>query len=124
MEWPRQTMKNTRKKGLACLSEGYVKRKQLLWFLLGVLILLPNSGRAQSWSGIINSSRAAPWSRANVGVPGGIPSASWKQCGSTIAAYGSSSSPGSVATINNAIAACPNSTYLLWERGRFGWTTA
>ena len=58
----------------------------------------------QLWSGIIAPSRAVDWTRA--GVVGGIPSASWRQCGSTISA-GSSAE-----TINRTIAACkPTSPY-------------
>src|ERR1700675_4050418 len=53
---------------------------------------------AQSWSGIIDPSRAVDWRTA--GVPGGIPT-NRTQCGSTIAAYN-----GPATTINNAIASC------------------
>src|SRR5207249_1027427 len=55
---------------------------------------------AASWSGIIDPSRAIDWSQA--GVPGGIPTNA-TQCGSTIAAFGSASSPQAATTINNAI---------------------
>jgi hypothetical protein len=57
---------------------------------------------AQTWSGILAPSRATSWS--NAGIPGGVPSGSWTQCGPTIVAYGASASPGTPATINNAIA--------------------
>jgi hypothetical protein len=56
----------------------------------------------QPWSGIISPARATNWSGA--GIPGGIPSATWTQCGATIAAYGTAAAPGSPAAINNAIA--------------------
>lgn len=60
------------------------------------------------------------WSGA--GVVGGIPTTR-TQCGSTIAPYGSSASPGSPATINNAIAACPPGTYVLLGAGTFYLST-
>jgi fibronectin type 3 domain-containing protein len=69
------------------------------------------------WSGIIAPSRATDWSGA--GIPGGIPSANWTQCGSTIAAYGASSTPASPATINNAITACGSDQYVLLGAGQF-----
>jgi len=56
----------------------------------------------QPWSNIISTNRAANWTTA--GIAGGVPSASWNQCGATIAAYGSSSAAASAALINNAIA--------------------
>jgi hypothetical protein len=47
-------------------------------------------------------------------VSGGIPSASWTQCGSTIAAYN-----GSATTINNALAACGANHFVLLGTGTF-----
>src|SRR5579862_1630568 len=72
---------------------------------------------AQPWSGIIDSSRAIDWSVA--GVPGGVPSATWTQCGSTIAPYGTSNAYASPATINNAIAACGANHYVQLGAGNF-----
>ena len=66
---------------------------------------------AQPWSGILSPSRAIDWSKA--GVIGGIPSASWSQCGSTIAAGASA------ATINAAIASCAANHYVLLGPGTF-----
>lgn len=66
---------------------------------------------AQPWSTLLNSSRAIDWS--NAGIPGGIPSDSWTQCGSTIA------SGASTATINNAISSCGNNQYVLLGAGSF-----
>ena len=86
------------------------------WLLLS-LILFTFSGycHAQAWSGIIGSTRAANWQRESVGVPGGIPSSSWTQCGSTIAAY-----TGSSATINNALSSCNGTNkYVLLGAGTF-----
>jgi len=77
----------------------------------------PDASGSGSWAGILAPSRAIEWSGA--GVPGGIPSGSWTQCGSTIAPYGSSGSPASPSTINNAIAACAPNTYVQLGAGTF-----
>src|SRR6266436_249356 len=64
-----------------------------------VTLMVPVTGRAQQWSGIIHPSRAINWS--NVGVPGGIPTAT------TVCA---TLSPGvTTAQINAAIAGCGGS---------------
>jgi hypothetical protein len=73
--------------------------------LLPVLIGLPSSGYAQLSSGVIAPARAIDWSTA--GVEGGIPSATWTQCGATIAPYS-----GSATTINNAISSCGSNQYV------------
>ncbi|MGB7310125.1 MAG: hypothetical protein WBC67_13780, partial [Candidatus Acidiferrales bacterium] len=87
----------------------------LLSFLFGLVVA---TAQAQTpWSGIISSSRATNWSSA--GVSGGIPSGSWAQCGSTITAYGSTGSPGSPSTINNAVTSCPPNTYVQLGAGTF-----
>src|ERR1700736_1934676 len=89
---------------------------------LALLAVLLCSGRymhgQQLWSGIIAPSRAIDWT--NAGVVGGIPSDSWRQCGSSISA-GSSA-----ATINRAIAAChparpyrEGGRYVLLAKGMF-----
>ena len=82
-----------------------------------MLSVLPSSAQAAPWSGIINSPRAADWTGA--GIPGGIPSGSWTQCGATIAAYGSSGSYASPAAIQNAINACGANQYVLLGPGDF-----
>jgi len=69
---------------------------------LAVLLCLNGDLVAQSWSGIISSPRATDWTSA--GIPGGIPSGNWTQCGATITAYGTTGSPGGPTQINNAIA--------------------
>lgn len=66
---------------------------------------------AQPWAGVLAPSRAMDWSQA--GVPGGIPSGSWSQCGSTVAAGATS------ATINAAIAACAANHYVQLAAGTF-----
>jgi hypothetical protein len=68
---------------------------------------------AQSWSGIIATSRAADWTKAGAGL---IPT-NRTQCGSTIAAY-----TGSPSVIANAFNACPAGTYLQLGAGTFNIT--
>jgi len=85
--------------------------------LLLFILFFPSVVCAQSWSGIINPTRAENWTRAGVGVSGGIPSAAWTQCGSTIAAYN-----GSPTTINNALAACGTNQYVKLGAGTFNLT--
>ncbi len=91
----------------------------LIFPIIAVVICFVGTADAQNWTGIINPTRAINWQRANVGVSGGIPSGSWTQCGSTIAAYGSSSTPASPATINSALAACGSNQYVLLGSGTF-----
>lgn len=86
---------------------------------LVALMLLASGCQAQLWNGVLASARATAWQSNNIGVVGGIPDAAWTQCGSTIAAYGSSGSYASPATINNAIAACSANTYVLIGAGNF-----
>src|SRR5579871_6629642 len=71
----------------------------------------------QAWSGVLAPSRATDWTKA--GIPGGIPSASWTQCGSTIAAYGSPGAPGSPAAIQTAINSCGANQYVQLGAGSF-----
>jgi hypothetical protein len=92
--------------------------RRLLSYLVWTVLFLPAVSYAQyPWSGIISPARAANWS--NVGIAGGIPDSSWTQCGSTIAAYGSTSSYASPATIQNAINACGTDQYVLLGAGDF-----
>jgi len=86
-------------------------RKHSLSFFL-ILLCLPSYGHAQLWSGIIAPTRATDWTQA--GVKGGIPSATWTQCGSTIAPY-----TGDASTINNALAACGTNQYVQLGAGTF-----
>lgn len=85
--------------------------------LLIALALLASPLSAQQWSGIVAPSRAVDWTAA--GVPGGIPSANWTRCGSVIAPYGSSGSPGDPTTIQNAINACGSNQYVELGAGTF-----
>lgn len=95
-------------------------------FIVGFLVLLfAVSAHAQAWSGIISSARAMDWTKA--GLPGDVPpDAAWTQCGPTISAYGSSGTPASPSTINNALAhtasgytGCGANTYVLLGAGIF-----
>lgn len=74
--------------------------------------MVTGSAHAQLWSGVINSTRAVDWT--NVGIPGGLPDASWTQCGSTISAY-----TGSGATIQSQLATCSANQYVLLGPGTF-----
>jgi len=68
-----------------------------------VLFCVHAPAQAQPWSNILNPTRAGNWA-GNVGVPGGIPSGAWTQCGPTIVPY-----KGDASTINNALLACSGS---------------
>ena len=69
-----------------------------------LLLLCPLTIFGQAWSGVLAPSRATDWTSA--GIPGGIPSGSWTQCGSTVSASGSSGSPTSPSSLNSLIASC------------------
>ncbi len=89
-------------------------RRQLVLFLL-VSLCVSAYAQSPAWSGIINSDRAVDW--ANAGVVGGIPSGTWTQCGSTIAAGASASS------INTQLAGCSVNQYVLLGPGIFNLGT-
>src|SRR5271170_3516764 len=93
--------------------------KLALFFVFPLVLLVTQWAPAygQAWSGVLSPSRAIDWTHA--GIPGGIPSASWTQCGATVAAYGSSGTPGSPATIQNAINACGTNQYVQLGAGNF-----
>jgi hypothetical protein len=87
-------------------------------FFVLIVMYLSGTANAQQWSGVLDASRATDWSQA--GIQGGIPSGSWAQCGSTIAAYGSSGSYASPSTITNALNSCSGtSKYVLLGAGDF-----
>lgn len=79
------------------------------------LIFLGGSLFGQPWSGVLAPSRAINWNNAGAGT---IPT-NRAQCGSTISAYGTSGSPASPATINNAIAACGSGQFVQLGAGTF-----
>ncbi len=96
-------------------------------FFIFVLFSAPAFG--QLWNGVLSSSRAIDWSKVGLAVdgyaPGTLPSASWSQCGSTIAAYS-----GTAATISNALqhtgtgyTGCGANTYVLLGAGTFTLST-
>ena len=80
-------------------------------FVILAFVTCPVFSHAQQWSGVLSSNRAIDWSRA--GIPGGIPSSGWTQCGSTIASGASAS------TINAALAACAANHYVQLGAGTF-----
>ena len=71
---------------------------KILLKLIGLILLAASVAQAQAWSGIISTARATDWSTA--GIPGGIPSGSWTQCGSTIASYGQNIAPNTPITVS------------------------
>lgn len=86
--------------------------------LVLILLFVSSTAFGQQWSGVLNASRATDWTQA--GIPGGIPSGSWSQCGATIAAYGSSGGYASPSSIISAISACSGSSkYVLLGPGDF-----
>ena len=95
-------------------------KHRLVLLLVLFSISFSISAQAQTWSGILDPSRAIDWTQA--GVVGGIPSATWTQCGSTIAAGASA------ATINTAISNCTpgtlpaNGKYVQLGAGTFNLT--
>lgn len=85
---------------------------------------------AQLWSNQLATTRAANWTNAGIVGGGGIPSGTWTQCGATIAAYGTSGTPASPATIINAMnhtgtgyTGCSANTFVLLGAGTF-WLNA
>jgi hypothetical protein len=83
--------------------------------ILFIFLFLSNIAQAQYWNGIIDPTRAVDWSGA--GVVGGIPSATWTQCGSTINAGASAE------TINAAIENCSANHYVQLGAGTFNLAT-
>ena len=82
-----------------------------------LLLSLSLCAHAQLWSGVLQPTRATDWTHA--GFPGSaLPSSSWTQCGSTIAAY-----TGSASTINSALASCGTNQYVLLGPGTFTITS-
>ncbi len=95
-----------------------MNRRQPLFLIIIILLCFSGSLFAQNWAGILDSTRAINWSHA--GIPGGIPSGSWTQCGSTILAstYGNGTSD-ATAGIQSALNACADNHYVLLGAGRF-----
>lgn len=103
--------------------------------LMLIVILVPCAPCfGQAWSGILNApgsgscSGSTPTACAIVwasnGIPGGIPSASWTQSGSTIAASAcGNGSADCTSTIQNALSACGTNHYVLLGSGTFSVST-
>lgn len=85
-----------------------MKQKQIC-LLSFVLLCLSGCLYSQSWSGIIDPSRAINWSNAGTTIP-----TNRTQCGSTIAAYS-----GSASAINTALANCGSNQYVQLGAGTF-----
>src|SRR5580658_2640561 len=101
----------------------------MLLFLAGGLsaqpwsgILLPTSGAGACTVGVTSSPGQCAIDWTTAGVPGGIPSASWTQSGSTITATQSPCNSGSgdcTSTIQTALNACGTNHYVLLGSGTF-----
>jgi hypothetical protein len=79
--------------------------------ILIAFLLTTTLGFSQAWSGILSTSRAIDWTSA--GVTGGIPSATWSQCGSTIVAGATAT------TIQAALNSCAANHYVQLGAGTF-----
>lgn len=75
-------------------------------------------------AGILATARAIDWTNVGAvpGQPGYLPDVAWTQSGSTIAAYGTSGSPGNTSTIQTAVTACSGGKYVLLGSGTFHLT--
>lgn len=90
------------------------------WLVIILLLAIGSDSRAQIWSGILQSGKAIDWS--SNGIPGGIPSGSWMQSGSTILASQSPCNNGSgdcTSTIQTALNSCGSAHYVLLGAGTF-----
>jgi hypothetical protein len=77
-------------------------------------LLFSTTSYAQLWTGIISSSRAVDWSTS--GVLGGLPDASWTQCGSTV------TTSTSLSALNTQLAGCSANQYVLMEPGTYNYS--
>lgn len=84
---------------------------------LWLLFIVPNV-QAQSWNALLPSNRAVDWTGA--GIPGGIPSGTWSQCGPTL------TTSATATTIVNAMnhtgtgyTGCASNTYIQLAAGTF-----
>ena len=94
------------------------KKSPPLFLLILIIVGVSVHGYAQLWSGILDPTRAIDWSTA--GIPGGIPSGSWTQSGSTIAASAcGDGSSDCTSTIQAALNSCGTSHYVLLGAGTF-----
>lgn len=84
--------------------------------LLLTLVCVEANAQTPAWNGILPTTRAVDWTYA--GIPGGIPSGSWTQSGSTIASGASTS------TIQTALNACSGSHFVQLASGSFTLSAA
>jgi len=101
-------------------------KRKLLFVLFALCCVGWTTASGQPWSNILASSRAINWS--NAGLPASLPDGEktqnpWTpptrtQCGLTIAAGASAT------TVNAALAACANGTYVLLGAGTFNFSSA
>src|SRR5260370_10400641 len=100
-----------------CLGDR-MKRTQLIFFFLIVIALAPGFAHAQAWSGFVPAGTAVDWSA--VGVPGGIPSGTWTQSGSTILAstFGNGTID-ATSGIQTALNSCGTNHFVLLGSGTF-----
>lgn len=94
------------------------KKSPPLFLFILIIVGVSVHCYAQLWSGILDPTRAIDWS--TVGIPGGIPSGSWTQSGSTIAASAcGSGSSDCTSTIQTALNSCGTNHYVLLGVGTF-----
>ncbi|MGD0414457.1 MAG: hypothetical protein ABSA80_03790 [Terriglobales bacterium] len=94
------------------------KKNPPLFLLILIIVGVSVHGNAQLWSGILDPTRAIDWSTA--GISGGIPSGSWTQSGSTIAASAcGDGSSDCTSTIQAALNSCGTNHYVLLGAGAF-----
>src|SRR5882672_9169258 len=87
-------------------------------YLLSLVILFFLSGslHGQSWSGILDSSRATDWSTA--GIPGGIPSRTTSCSTISASAYGNGASD-ATSGIQSALNNCASGNFVSLSAGTF-----
>jgi hypothetical protein len=106
---------------------GFQRSMNTLGRLVIYVVVLAAPLTAQNWSPFLTlvppgqkgvTGTAIDWSAT--GIPGGVPSGTWTQCGSTIQAstYGNGSTD-ATAAINAAISACGTNQYVLLGPGTF-----
>jgi len=96
-----------------------MRYKQCFVFpLISILLFITTLSHAQSWTGILDKTRAVDWSQA--GITGGIPDAAWAQCATsacnTVLSNGQASSG---AQINAALASAPANSYVSLPAGTY-----
>jgi hypothetical protein len=119
MKWLRNNINNA---GELAGNLAAGKNAILAALLSLAFLMMPTAARAQSWSGLLDPSRAIDWRQVG-GVTLTIPSGGWSQC--TTAACNTVTSAGTTATaaqINAAIASAPANTFVKLGSGIFTLT--